>query len=843
MRTISLDFRLNPKQQIGAALLLLLLTGNAVQAQIVYSGVRNISIPLGTGSPTQRLYIGLQELTTRTGNTTVAGDDLTLSANSTATGINSFITVGSIAFSGTNSVTFNNAAGFPPNIRPIESGVLIGPGTYPSASGGTIGVGTPNALPLYQNQTRFIGFRVRGTTTTTFNYGWLRLEVGDDFQTSRLVDFALQTTPNTPIAAGEGIVVVPPFFDVTSSPSPLWQVTGTSVVFTGAAIADAACGTISYQWQRNGVNVVNGSGGASSGGGTVFNATTPSLVITDLALSDAGSYSLVATTPSCGTRTSSSASLVVYPANVWRSTLLGPAGSTQSWSYGITGSTQQAGEATFSGLARAVLTNGAGGTWTNLHPTGLPANSTSSARGLAPDQIVGITSIPNPFPLGTQSVATLWARSGELWSWNNLNPSPPAVAAPASFSIAKATDGNQQVGSATVGGQQLAALWSGSAESFVSLNPVGSIQSEANAVRNGQQAGSSFIGGQQRAGLWNGTAESWISLHPAGATTSVAMGTDGTAQVGYANISGGPERASLWNGTAESWISLHPASMSSSRAIATAGGTQVGSAAFFGSGMAAIWNGTASSWVNLHAYLPPGFIRSQAESIWRDGESTFISGVAVSASTQLPVGVMWTNCIAAGIALQPAPISTCVGAEALFNVTASGTPTFTHLWQWRVSPLSDWLPILNGVNTDPQGSANSFTASGAGTASLSLTGTSGSGWEVRSILFNACGSATSEPATLTLIPCQQPCSPADIANTDGETARPFAGPDGAIDNGDFTAFFAAFFLEEGDPGRLVADIANTDGETILEGSGPDGVVDNGDFTAFFSYFFDGCPTP
>ncbi len=69
---------------------------------------------------------------------------------------------------------------------------------------------------------------------------------------------------------------------------------------------------------------------------------------------------------------------------------------------------------------------------------------------------------------------------------------------------------------------------------------------------------------------------------------------------------------------------------------------------------------------------------------------------------------------------------------------------------------------------------------------------------------------------------------ADVANTDGDPT-----PDGVVDNGDFQAFFTAFFLAEGDPGRLVADVANTDGDPT-----PDGVVDNGDFQAFFTAFFE-----
>ena len=87
------------------------------------------------------------------------------------------------------------------------------------------------------------------------------------------------------------------------------------------------------------------------------------------------------------------------------------------------------------------------------------------------------------------------------------------------------------------------------------------------------------------------------------------------------------------------------------------------------------------------------------------------------------------------------------------------------------------------------------------------------------------------------------CSPADIANTDGETRLTdpiLGGSDNALDNGDFIAFFTAFFAPESDPTRLAADIANTDGETILTGGGPDNTLDNGDFSAFFAAFFLGC---
>ena len=85
------------------------------------------------------------------------------------------------------------------------------------------------------------------------------------------------------------------------------------------------------------------------------------------------------------------------------------------------------------------------------------------------------------------------------------------------------------------------------------------------------------------------------------------------------------------------------------------------------------------------------------------------------------------------------------------------------------------------------------------------------------------------------------CSPADIANTDGDYV-----PDGVIDNGDFSTFFTAFFLTAPDLNRFYADIANTDGEVAsgwpggTADGGPDGQIDNGDFMAFFAAFFNGC---
>jgi endonuclease I len=86
-----------------------------------------------------------------------------------------------------------------------------------------------------------------------------------------------------------------------------------------------------------------------------------------------------------------------------------------------------------------------------------------------------------------------------------------------------------------------------------------------------------------------------------------------------------------------------------------------------------------------------------------------------------------------------------------------------------------------------------------------------------------------------------PCNSADIAQTDGTP-----GPDGQVDNGDFSLFISSFFgancpgcdpfNSSGQPCNP-ADIAQTDSSP-----GADGCVDNGDFALFITAFFSAaCP--
>ena len=162
------------------------------------------------------------------------------------------------------------------------------------------------------------------------------------------------------------------------------------------------------------------------------------------------------------------------------------------------------------------------------------------------------------------------------------------------------------------------------------------------------------------------------------------------------------------------------------------------------------------------------------------------------------------------------------------NYTGSTSTAFSF---GQAAPVRNYAPHT----------ANFIGAQGtlpAGTYYLGVAPYNATNSRLANFVFStaAAGTGTNAANIYNNLPC---VNPADIADTDGNPS-----PDGVVDNGDFTAFFAAFFLDESDPARLVADLGNTDGLTVIDiGGGPDGSVDNGDFTAFFTYFFNGLCQP
>ncbi len=253
--------------------------------------------------------------------------------------------------------------------------------------------------------------------------------------------------------------------------------------------------------------------------------------------------------------------------------------------------------------------------WTaiNLHPANAPRGS--FLFGVADGQQVGVRYRDED----GVALAALW--SGTAASYVDLNP-------PQTLSLAYGVSQGKQVGGLYSEGD--AVLWSGTANSYVNLHPAGTFLSEARGIRGNQQVGWVILteqggGGDTHASLWSGTAQSWVDLNPAGAVRSVAFGVDGNQQVGQATV-GDHGHASLWTGTAASWVDLEPVTQPGnfeiivSSANAVHDGQQAGTVTFDVAGSvvhhAGYWNGTRESWVDLNPDPTFLFTQSQAHGVF-----------------------------------------------------------------------------------------------------------------------------------------------------------------------------------------------------------------------------------
>lgn len=344
--------------------------------------------------------------------------------------------------------------------------------------------------------------------------------------------------------------------------------------------------------------------------------------------------------------------------------------------------------------------------------------------------------------------ACMW--SGTADTWFSLNPTGLWQG-----SIVFGIRDNQQVGYTY--GDHYAALWSGSADTWVNLNPQGATWSQANAVANGVQVGQSRFSTGLRAGLWTGSAASWVDLQPADAQDSGAYAINEGQQVGYVRFSD-VQRACIWSGSAESWIDLHPGNQDGSVAMGVYQGEQVGYTVVSGVTRANLWHGTAASWLDI-----------------TPAQANLAAAVAVFDGMQ--VGYARIN------------------GEIHAGFWTGTAASWTDLHQFL--PASDHRSVANGIWADQHfvyvvGSASSETQGIADRAVM---------WRM-----------------------QRPCA-ADIGQQGG-----VPGSDGVLDNNDFIIYIANFFshIPSADRGR--------------QGGvrGADGLFDNNDFIVFIDQFFEGC---
>ncbi len=250
-----------------------------------------------------------------------------------------------------------------------------------------------------------------------------------------------------------------------------------------------------------------------------------------------------------------------------------------------------------------------------------------------------------------------------IWSYtpgSRVDLHPPGF----ELSAANAIWEGGQVGNVSRSGQTFnnAALWRGSAASFVNLDPALSLGSEAYAAAAGQQGGFVYFAGPestrvQHAALWSGSAASFVDLNPPGFESSIGGMWPGQ-QVGTFGGAAHVAHAALWHGTAASIIDLAPPNSSYSTALATCGSAQVGWAGLVAGNHAVIWFGSAQSYIDLGALLPAGLYRdSVAYGVSFFGGQYYVAGSARRLSTQESEAFLWV-----GI---PAPASSIVLFGAL----------------------------------------------------------------------------------------------------------------------------------------------------------------------------------
>ena len=225
------------------------------------------------------------------------------------------------------------------------------------------------------------------------------------------------------------------------------------------------------------------------------------------------------------------------------------------------GATQLAGRRMVDGKDRATVCERRGGRWAlvDLHP---PGYTSSVATACADGQQVGYGQ-PGGQAGNPVERALLW--TGAAKGVVELRGPDPARQ-----TRALAVRDGMQVGEYGRNWSQRAAVWRSSSESMADLHPKPpkgyppDVQvSSANGVGGGQQVGvvgwkkTTLAPQSMRAALWTGTAASFVDLTPRGFHHAWAQACMRGLQVGRVQTADqAPSRAILWSGSARDYIDL-----------------------------------------------------------------------------------------------------------------------------------------------------------------------------------------------------------------------------------------------------------------------------------------------
>ncbi|MGH7132160.1 MAG: GC-type dockerin domain-anchored protein [Phycisphaerales bacterium] len=383
------------------------------------------------------------------------------------------------------------------------------------------------------------------------------------------------------------------------------------------------------------------------------------------------------------------------------------------------------------------------------------------------------------------------------------------------------------------GNRNLAVRWTNATGGFPNVESLVPLNSTMDSGTAGISADGSVVvgsnGGQPFRWTTNGGLQYLGRLEGGTTSTATAVSGDGAVVVGWGDSNDGTV-AFRWTGAGglQSLGALPGDTFSAGNGVSGDGSQIVGQSAASAIGRTFLWT-TTMGMVDLSAYLASlgvnlaGWTLRGASAISTDG--TAITGFGTFNGQNRAWVVRGLPGCKPAFTVQPAAATTCILGTAVFNVAATAATAFTYRWQWldATSP-GTWLDITEGQNT--LAATLLFRAQGAHSASLSLDRSAG-GWaaggSVRCVITGACGSTTSNAATLTI-------SCPNIADVAGLGGSP--GCDGKRTADDVVFYLAAFFA-----GNLqVADVAALGG--VIH---PDGMLTPDDLIAFVGALFAPCP--
>ena len=170
-------------------------------------------------------------------------------------------------------------------------------------------------------------------------------------------------------------------------------------------------------------------------------------------------------------------------------------------------------------------------------------------------------------------------------------------------------------------------------------------------------------GFEDHAILWTGTAQSFVDINPVDHGSSSALAVSGDQIAGVSAPPGANSHAAIWSISAHAFTDLTPSPASGpdnfqAAALDTNGFQQVGWIQDLAGIRAQLWSGSAQSAVNLHALLPGTFTNSWATSIDVQGN---IYGIATDSDNSVHA-IEWAQSAvpepaSAGILLTLAPLT------------------------------------------------------------------------------------------------------------------------------------------------------------------------------------------